>query len=111
SQSIEIASRMRRIENYPRFLRQQARKRLTHAIELSLRCETRRLILDARRSDEDLLDNLAMNVRQADISPPETVGELFVTEPKQIQDAGVKIINLGNILDRFHPHFVGRTID
>ena len=48
-------------------------------------------------SSQNVLHDLAINVGEAEVTALEAVGELFVIEPEQVHDGGLKVMDVNFI--------------
>ena len=61
----------------------------------------------ARPSRQDLRDDVAFDVGQAEVAALELVGELFVVDPQQPQHRRVQVVHVDGILDDVVAELVG----
>src|SRR5579883_711862 len=61
-----------------------------------------------RESGQDVADDGALYVRQAEIPAAVAVGQPLVVDAEQVQDGGVQVVDVDPVLDRVHPDLVGR---
>ena len=55
------------------------------------------MVLSLPQLGEDLLDNVAVDVREAAVGAVVTEGELLVVEAEEVQDGGVDVVALGEV--------------
>ena len=55
--------------------------------------------LSWRQSGEDIRDDVAVDISEAEVSPRAAVGQAGMVESKQVQDGGVKIVDVHLVLD------------
>lgn len=58
-------------------------------------------ILIAKKSGEDILDDVSMDIGQATFEPVVVVGEALVIETHEVEDGGVEIIDTRGIFFGF----------
>ena len=51
------------------------------------------------KSGKDILDDVAVNISEAEVSPRVTVCQTGMVESKQVQDGSVKIVDVHLVLD------------
>ena len=76
--------------------------------------KSRRLPTPARGasgSGQDLADDAAVDVGQAEVAAGVAVGELLVVEAEQVQDRGVQVVDVDLVLDGLEAELVGRAVD
>src|SRR5260221_7395060 len=61
-------------------------------------------------SGEDLLDDIAVDIRKPKVAPLGTEGELRVLEAEAVEDRGLKVVNVHAIFGDAVAHFVGRAV-
>ena len=61
-------------------------------------------------SSNDVANNVAGHIRQAEIAAAVTVGQLCVIEAEQMQNRGMQIVDVHGILDRLETKLVGRSV-
>ena len=59
----------------------------------------------------DVTHNMPVNISQAEVTSGIAIGQLFVINPQQMQDRGMKIMHMHRILRRVHSEFVGSAIN
>ena len=53
------------------------------------------------------MDDMSVDIGEAEIPAGVSVGEVFVVEPHEVQDGGVEIVNVHLVFDRRETEFVG----
>lgn len=61
-------------------------------------------------SGQDAVDDLAVNVGQAEVAPGVTAGQALVVDAHEVEDYGAEIANVDLVLDRDHAEFVDRVV-
>ena len=51
------------------------------------------------RLDEDVVDDLSVNVRQAEVTALETMGQPGVIDAEQVENRSVQVVNVDDIVD------------
>ena len=64
----------------------------------------------SRRSGDDVLNNFAVHVSQAEVAARVAIRQLLVVKSKQMQDRGVPIVNVALIFHRLVTVFVRRSV-
>src|SRR5215467_1864562 len=78
---------------------------MTPIAQLNLR-NWRLLILS-----DQIVDNVARDIRKAEIAAAVPVGQFLVIDAHQIKDGCVDVVNMRRLLDRFETALVSRTIN
>src|SRR5216684_3321367 len=60
---------------------------------------------------DDVFDDLALYIRQAEIPARVTIRELFMVHAKQVQSGGVKVVHVHQILRDLEAEIVSGAID
>src|SRR5262249_24781776 len=66
---------------------------------------------EANESGDDVVDDFAVDVSQAEVAAGISVGELLVIEAEQPEDRGVQVVDVDLALDGLEADVVGRTVD
>ena len=61
-------------------------------------------------SGDQVVDDAAVDVGQAEVAAGVAVGELRVVEAEQVQDGGVQVVDVDRVLDGLEAEFVGRAV-
>src|SRR5687767_1634860 len=61
-------------------------------------------------SREDVFDDVAVDVGEAEVSAGVAVGELFVVEAEEVKHGGVEVVDVDFVFGGFEAEFVGRTV-
>ena len=67
--------------------------------------------MSSQQSGDQVLDDLAVHVGQAEVSAGVAVGELFVVEAEEVEDRGVQVVDVHLVLDGLEPEVVGGAVD
>ena len=59
----------------------------------------------------ELMDDLAMHIGQSKIPPAISMGKTLMIEPHQMQDGGMKVVQVHLVFDRIPTKFIGCTMD
>ena len=62
------------------------------------------------RSGNDVVDDVAVDVGQAEVAAVVAVGEPFVIQAQEVEDGGVEIVMRDAVLDGVHAEFVGGAV-
>src|SRR5579885_1727362 len=65
--------------------------------------------MGARASGQNLLDQLAVNVGQAEVASGVAISKLRVIEAQQVEHRGMQVVDMHAVLDRLEAEFVGRA--
>ena len=60
----------------------------------------------SKASNQDLLNNLAVNIGQAEVTAAIAIREPFVVESEKMESRGMQIMHVRAFLDRFEPELV-----
>ena len=60
---------------------------------------------------DQLVDDVAFDVGQAEIAAGVAVRELLVVEAHEMQDRGVQVVDVDAVFDGFEAELVGRAVD
>src|SRR5262245_13404798 len=63
------------------------------------------------RLGDQLLDHVAVDVREAEVAARVAVGELLVVEAHQLEDRRLEIVDVDALLHRLEAELVGRAVD
>src|SRR5213593_4407397 len=77
----------------------------THPLPASSPFTTGRLV-----SHQNVLDNVAVHVRETNLTTAEAVRKFLMIQPKKLQYRRVEIVNLGDVLNRSHANLVRRAV-
>src|SRR5581483_2475880 len=61
-------------------------------------------------SSEDLLDCLAVHIRQPALDAVVVIGKSFVVDAKQVQDGSVKVVPVSGFIDGLPAYVVGSPV-
>src|ERR1051325_782652 len=64
----------------------------------------------AWRSGQDGFDNITVDVGEAEVAALETVGELLVIDAEKMEQRGVKVMDVHDVLDGVVAEFVGLAV-
>ena len=75
--------------------------RISHVAAATITTARGRLNEKTRaRSGEDVADDLAVDIGQAEVAPGVTIGQPFVIEPEQVQNCRVEVVEVNAVLGR-----------
>src|SRR5437762_10124401 len=60
-----------------------------------------------KNSDQEVFDEFAFNVGEAEIAALEAIGQFGVIESEEMQECGVKVVNVDLVFDDVESEFVG----
>ena len=60
---------------------------------------------------EDLVDDFAVDVGEAEIAAGVAVGELFVVEAEEVQHRGVEVVDVDGLVGGLEAEFIRRAVD
>src|SRR4051794_7926265 len=63
------------------------------------------------RSRQDVSDDLAVDVGQAEVAARVAEGQLLVVEAEQVQDRGMEVVHAHQGLHGLEPEVIGRAVD
>src|SRR5438552_789196 len=66
--------------------------------------------LGGKRSGQDVLDDVSVDVRQALVAALMEVGQFLVIEAQAVQDGGVDVVDVGLVLDGLEAELVGGAV-
>lgn len=61
-------------------------------------------------SRQDVVNELAVHIGQSIITTLETIGQLFVVEPKQVQNGRVQVMHVHRVLRDIEPQLIGLSV-
>ena len=67
------------------------------------------VFLQQRGSGDDGLNDVPGNIGEPEVTAGVAVGELFVVESKEVQDGGVKVVNMHTVVNGTKTEFVRFT--
>src|SRR4029078_12489403 len=62
-------------------------------------------------SCDDLVKDVARHIGEAEIAPAVAIGQLGVIDAEQMEDGGVKVVDVDRLLDRLETEIVGRAVN
>ncbi len=77
---------------WPRYIGGPERPKPSLALQDSMRRQ-------GLKSGEDILDDVAVDIGEAEVSPRVTIRQAGMVESKQVQDGGVKIVDVHLVRD------------
>ena len=60
---------------------------------------------------DDVVDDVAVDVGEAEVAAGVAVSEFFVVEAEQVQNGGVEVVDVDYFFDGFEAEFVGGAVD
>ena len=61
-------------------------------------------------SGEDVLNNLAMDIRQTELATLEFVSQPFVIDSQQVHQCGLKVVDMHRVIGHVDPQIIRRTM-